>query len=520
MSDMQELEALKLQLARLERNSTKTSWLLGQVWGKIKHFPRDFSRRLRKSIAKRRVQADTTNHAIKLAGAIVKSEIIEASEEGLKTINRLRKQDPSSAVILDEMNAFVTSPEIEDLCKKAMTLDPNIPHPADLGKGSLAPLHDRDFENYRRLRTLIPEGNYKNLVIVPFGKLGGADFVAGVLSRALEETGKVLILRTDQAGWDRPDWYADDVVTVDISESLSGVFDPQKALYTLIQHINPEKIYNVNSRACFDVFERYGERLSGQYELYSYYFCADRTVRGHETGYPVWYFPSQLPFLTAAFLDSASLGATLSERYAIPPELAHKLRTAYTPVMSTPAQDAAVVAQVSSRSNRDKPKLLWAGRFDRQKRFDLLVGIAKQLPDIEFHAWGKAVLDAPPALNNLPPNLVINPPFADYDELPLHESDGWLYTAEWDGIPTILIELAAQGVPIVASAVGGVPELIDETTGWPVDDINDVQSYVSAIQQMLGDDVDRADRAKALQVRACERHAMGPYKRSIGVQEG
>ena len=95
--------------------------------------------------------------------------------------------------------------------------------------------------------------------------------------------------------------------------------------------------------------------------------------------------------------------------------------------------------QLRNSSKRERPCIIWAGRFDRQKRFDLLVEIARLMPDVNFRSWGKAVLDLSPDMSNLPENLQVNGPFVTYDDLPLEDCDGWLYTSAWDGMPTILI---------------------------------------------------------------------------------
>jgi glycosyltransferase involved in cell wall biosynthesis len=137
--------------------------------------------------------------------------------------------------------------------------------------------------------------------------------------------------------------------------------------------------------------------------------------------------------------------------------------------------------------------------------------IARRMPDVTFRCWGAAVLDAPPKLDDLPANVAVYPPFLAYDELPLAESDGFIYTSAWDGLPTILIELGALGVPIVASAVGGVPELIDEKTGWPVGEDASADDYVEAIRAMLANHSSRIRRAVALQKKVMQRHSPDGY---------
>ena len=63
-------------------------------------------------------------------------------------------------------------------------------------------------------------------------------------------------------------------------------------------------------------------------------------------------------------------------------------------------------------------------------------------------------------------------------------------------MPTILIEIAMRGMAVVASQVGGIPELIDEATGWPVRAVEDVDAYVAALRAALAGPVLRIARAR------------------------
>jgi glycosyltransferase involved in cell wall biosynthesis len=183
--------------------------------------------------------------------------------------------------------------------------------------------------------------------------------------------------------------------------------------------------------------------------------------------------------------------------------------------MTPPPAVPVAVRQVETAPQRLRRRILWAGRLDAQKRFDLVQEIARLLPEVDFDCWGKAVLDAPPDLSRLPANLRMHGAFAGYGDLPLAASDGWLYTSGWDGIPTILIELAAHGLPIVASAVGGVPELIDESTGWPLAAGATAHDYAAAIREMLDAPVERCRRAAALQDRVRRQHSRAAYAAAL-----
>lgn len=62
------------------------------------------------------------------------------------------------------------------------------------------------------------------------------------------------------------------------------------------------------------------------------------------------------------------------------------------------------------------PKMgsLWLDRL-WQKRFDLLFEVAREMPHVDFLCWGKAVLDAPPDLEDLPVNIQLQKPFMSYE---------------------------------------------------------------------------------------------------------
>lgn len=380
----------------------------------------------------------------------------------------------------------------------------------------IPPWHDEGWAVYEQILDLLPQGRVDTVVLMPFCKLGGADFVAGVLATTLAEAGrKVLVLRTDAPDWARPDWFPEGCASLDLSHHLKKAHQPQRMLYELLVRLRPADVYNVNSRLAFETFERFGERLALLMRLNAYYFCADRTPEGIEAGYPVWYFSNILGHLSAALIDNAALAGQLIRRFGLSGGWRDKVRVIYTPAMTPPPAAPLAGRQVETAPQRLRKRILWAGRLDAQKRFDLVQEIARLLPEVDFDCWGKAVLDAPPDLSRLPANLRMHGAFSSYDDLPLTTSDGWLYTSGWDGIPTILIELAAHGLPIVASAVGGVPELIDETTGWPLPAEATAADYAAAITAMLAAPDERRKRGAALQDRVRLQHSRAVYAAAL-----
>jgi teichuronic acid biosynthesis glycosyltransferase TuaC len=74
-----------------------------------------------------------------------------------------------------------------------------------------------------------------------------------------------------------------------------------------------------------------------------------------------------------------------------------------------------------------------------------------------------------------------------------------------EGLPTVLVEAGAMGVPVVASAVGGVPELLDEERGYLVPP-GAVDALRDAITHVRAHPADTRRRAERLQACVAERY--------------
>jgi glycosyltransferase involved in cell wall biosynthesis len=67
-------------------------------------------------------------------------------------------------------------------------------------------------------------------------------------------------------------------------------------------------------------------------------------------------------------------------------------------------------------------------------------------------------------------------------------------TSVWEGQPLFVQEVLASGVPLVATAVGGIPELVgDAAVLIPA---NDVEATTEAINRLLDDSSLRAQLGK------------------------
>ncbi len=90
--------------------------------------------------------------------------------------------------------------------------------------------------------------------------------------------------------------------------------------------------------------------------------------------------------------------------------------------------------------------------------------------------------------------------------------DACLHPSRMDAFPTTLVEALAASVPVVASAVGGIPEIIEDgRTGVLVDAPPDPQVLAEAVGDLLDDPARRHALAGAGARAYAERFTAGPW---------
>lgn len=75
-------------------------------------------------------------------------------------------------------------------------------------------------------------------------------------------------------------------------------------------------------------------------------------------------------------------------------------------------------------------------------------------------------------------------------------------TSDNEGMPVALMEAAASGVPVVASAVGGIPELVEDGVTGRLCAPGDAEGFASAIADLLANQSLRSSMAHAARARA------------------
>ncbi len=401
----------------------------------------------------------------------------------------------------DDVRQRLSEGVLGDMVAHAAGLDPLIHHPPhEWLEPEVPPFRPSTVfivEAMQRLQEMAQMKRASTVVVMPHCRISGAARVAGELAFALAAKHgpeQVVVVRTDLSALDYPEWFPAGCRHVDFASVVGHLNDQecQTVLFHFLRSLGPDHVFNVNSRLFWEMSTAYGAILSATVPTYCYLFCSEQNDRGQETGYPISYFYRCFADLTGFITDSSYLAETLRERFHLRGDDADKIVT-----LATPIRDVLdIVPRPDDVADR-RPRIFWAGRFDQQKRVDIVLALARRMPELDFFVWGKAVIGSPFDLKNedLPANFLQQGLYEKFSDLPLERCDLWLYTAQWDGVPTILLDVAAAGVPLVASLIGGTGDVLLEDLCHRIADIDDVDAFEAAVRAVLADPATARDNA-------------------------
>lgn len=134
-------------------------------------------------------------------------------------------------------------------------------------------------------------------------------------------------------------------------------------------------------------------------------------------------------------------------------------------------------------TSKKKFKILWASRVAFQKRPDLLKKISNILPEnFEIDAYG--IIEKKQYSEKYFNNSRVNYKggFNGVKSLNIDDYDAYLYTSQTDGIPNILLEISAAGLPIVASDIGGIHEFIENDKSGILVEMENIKGYADSLK--------------------------------------
>jgi len=344
------------------------------------------------------------------------------------------------------------------------------------------PVHTKPGEIYQKIVDQCKYQHYTHCFALPWLKRGGADFVAlqHIEFATKQPNSKVLVVLTEPE--DSP-WVSRVPNSVDIIDLSKYIWelpneDFLKVITRLLLQVQIDVLHIINSKYFWDAVKFYGLAIRNKTKIFASLYCDDFDLDGQPVGFARDYLPSCYMHLNTVFTDNTYFSELLHNIYGFKKSL---FKVLYSPVNNV---------KMHQQNPSNNKSILWAGRLDRQKRPDLLLNIAKKIPEATFYIYGEPLLESQKEiieeLISLK-NVKMKGAFNGVETLPFDTHTLFLYTSQWDGIPTIIISAALSGIPIVASSVGGIEEVIKNDRGFLINDIEDIDAYVKSIKTIFNE---------------------------------
>ncbi|QZY28154.1 glycosyltransferase family 4 protein [Nocardioides coralli] len=390
---------------------------------------------------------------------------------------------------------FAQAVEVEPLIGEAWseTARPVIP-PMDSPTiaGQVAALHQcHDQAGFATARLVL---------VVKRPRWGGGRRMEGHLAHALAPVvgaDRIVVVYTDDTGTTPPDRFPAGVREVDLATAVGDLeAEPaQRVLVELVRSFRADAVVVVNSDLMYAALATYGRALRASERVFLMLFCNEQLALGNWVGLPLRQVYRNFDQVAGVLTDSEYLAGWLRDRHQLGEEDGAKIQALRAPVDATLPESTAPTPAAGRR-----PQVFWAGRWDRQKRVDVLMEIASRMPDVDFRVWGETVMPGG-RRGAAPANVALEGRYGHISEVALDDADAWLYTSAWDGVPSQLLEVGMTGVPLVGSLVGGTGEVLSPEDAWPVTEPEDPAAYVAALREVLTDPVGARRRSHALRER-------------------
>lgn len=203
--------------------------------------------------------------------------------------------------------------------------------------------------------------------------------------------------------------------------------------------------------------------------------------------------------------------AAAVEGYGVPPE---RIKVVYIGVDAEEEFSPDRVEPIEGLEN-DRLHVLFPARVVQQKDPLLMVEVAAALRDrgvdFQIHVLGEGDLEeavrARIADLDLDEQVRLHPPTATPQRW-YAACDAVLLTSEFEGVPAVVFEAMAMGLPVVASALPGNVELLGESYDGLVVPRDSVERYVEELARLAEDRSYKESHGRELRERARERFSL------------
>lgn len=150
-----------------------------------------------------------------------------------------------------------------------------------------------------------------------------------------------------------------------------------------------------------------------------------------------------------------------------------------------PLQENAEFEQQWFSQKSSGLKIAQIGNFQAVKNFPLTIALAKQNPQVKFYLVGSGVLENELKIQANGLNNLTFIPFTPYVGSVLKHIDLLIMPSHSEGLGMAILEAYQYGVPVLAHATGGIPEIVEhENTGFLIQD-NQIDAYQTILDRLI-----------------------------------
>lgn len=133
-------------------------------------------------------------------------------------------------------------------------------------------------------------------------------------------------------------------------------------------------------------------------------------------------------------------------------------------------------------------RLLYVGRLTANKGVNVLLRALQDQPlpqgaELVLVGTGPEVSRLQALAEGLPVRFVGEVPESDLFAW-YADSDAFVFPTRYEGMPTVILEAMAAGLPIIASDIGAVPTMVSSENGWLVP-ADDAAALTTALQELV-----------------------------------
>lgn len=342
-------------------------------------------------------------------------------------------------------------------------------------------------------------GQFTHVFLLPWLIKGGADLVAlhhiNYLTR--EFGAKVLVITTENRESPWIGRLPQGAVAIEFGRLYASKLtrrEQQLLLVRLLLKVKAPIVHNINCELAWEVFARHGRALGGEMKLFASIFCFEYSMEMEPLGY-ARNLETAHSHLTRLLTDNQAFIESMKDMYGIKDALFDRFRY------------PQVVSNRFSFDSAKTPRILWAGRFERQKRPDILLEIARRLPSVQFDVYGAATFTLADEMRAVHAglskmkNVHMMGSYNGFESIPANNHALLLYTTQWDGLPNVVLEALSSGLPVLAPDIGGIREVVDPEGGFLIEQYDDVDAFVAKIVSALTDpSILERERSRAIHV--------------------